>query len=179
MSEDYQTPRPTNLNRDSIFKIAESVADQTEFDPNTDLQALVYNMGGEVKLKDFWAEGSSEGGSLEVRKRDDFTIYVPFDTSEVRDRFTIAHELGHYILHYLWYVQVKNEDDFKLRASRYGSDRAEWEANWFASAFLLPEQSFRKAFEEGKSLGQISRDFNVSEQAAHIRAKALGINVKA
>ena len=177
MSEEYQSPEATNLSKASIYKIAENVAVQTQFTPERNLKDLVSEIGGEVKFKDFWAEGSSEGGSLEVREKDDFTIFVPFDTSELRDRFTIAHELGHYVLHYLWQVQIKEKPDFKLRASRYGSDRAEWEANWFASAFLLPEGKFREVIAEGQTIGQVSRYFNVSKQAASIRAKALGINV--
>ena len=178
MKSEFKKPEPTNLNRDSVFRIAERVANQIGYKPGSDLYELIDGIGGEIHLKDFWAEGSSEGGSLEVQDEDDFSIFVPVDTSEVRDRFTIAHELGHYVLHYLWQIQVKKKPAFKLRASRYGSDRAEWEANWFASAFLMSGAEFKK-LSDSYTLGQLSRHFRVSRKAAEIRAKALNIDVDA
>lgn len=56
--------------------------------------------------------------------------------SAVRSRFDAAHELGHIILHY--HVDentLRNSSTFKL---------IEKQANHFASAFLLPEQTFSK-----------------------------------
>lgn len=175
----FQTPTATNLDRESISIIAEGVAEKLEYITDADIYKVVEELGGEVCFKDFWAEGSKESGSLEARDKDDFTIFIPFDTSEIRDRFTIAHELGHYFLHFLWPRQVLNRENFKLRASRYGSDRAEWEANWFASAFLMPSDEFKRlADSENYSLGQLSRHFSVSLKAADIRAKVLEVDVK-
>ena len=53
-----------------------------------DLDLLVEMFGGRVEYCD-----SAE--ALHVRTPSDFTIYVPQFTSSARDRFTIAHELGH------------------------------------------------------------------------------------
>lgn len=56
--------------------------------------------------------------------------------SAVRSRFDAAHELGHMVLHY--YINEKtlrHTSSFKL---------IEQQANHFASAFLLPEQTFSK-----------------------------------
>jgi len=176
---DFEGPSPANLNRNSVFKLAEKVASDLKYSEHRDIHQVVESLGGAIQSKDFWSEGSTEGGSLEVRAEDDFTIYVPVDTSEVRDRFTIAHELGHYFLHFLWPVQVMKREAFKLRASRYGSDRPEWEANWFASAFLMPSVEFtRKVKEENYTIGQLSRHFSVSAKAAEIRADVLKLDVK-
>ena len=171
-------PEATNLEKQSVFRIAEKAARNFGYLENFDIYQAVESLGGKVLTKDFWAEGSSQYGSLEVRSEDDFTIYVPQETSKFRDRFTIAHELGHYVLHYLWPVHVLNKGDFQLRASRYGSDRTEWEANWFASAFLMPSENFRRLAEQEKSsLSNIARYFKVSQAAVSTRAKVLEINV--
>ncbi|WP_340693306.1 ImmA/IrrE family metallo-endopeptidase [Hyphomonas sp.] len=177
MTAEFRPPEATNLSKDSVFRIAENVAKQVAYKPDCDLHPLIEELGGDVHLKDFWSEGSRESGSLEVRARNDFSIFVPVDTSELRDRFTIAHELGHYVLHYLWQIQVKKKPEFRLRASRYGSDRAEWEANWFASAFLMPSSEF-KTLAAKHSTGHISRHFKVSRQAVEIRAKTLCVDVE-
>ena len=54
--------------------------------------------------------------------------------SAVRSRFDAAHELGHLILH-----STLKQNEFNIK-SNY--KRIEKEANHFASAFLLPEESF-------------------------------------
>src|SRR5699024_3355284 len=62
-------------------------------------------------------------------------VFLNYDKgSAVRSRFDLAHELGHLLLH----SQIK-ESDFNKR-SIY--KRIEQEANYFASSFLLPEESF-------------------------------------
>ena len=56
--------------------------------------------------------------------------------SAVRSRFDLAHELGHLVLHYhVDAEKLRNKTTFKLIESQ---------ANYFASAFLLPEQTFSK-----------------------------------
>lgn len=56
--------------------------------------------------------------------------------SAVRARFSIAHELGHLILH----CHIDQEDLKKKMIS----DQIEDEANYFASVFLLPSEEFAK-----------------------------------
>ncbi|MDB2439732.1 ImmA/IrrE family metallo-endopeptidase [Hellea sp.] len=174
----FDGPEATNLDKQSVFRIAEKAARNFGYLENFDIYEAVKSLGGKVYTKDFWAEGSTPYGSLEVNSENDFTIFVPQETSDVRDRFTIAHELGHYVLHYLWPIHVLKKGQFKLRASRYGSDRTEWEANWFASAFLMPEDEFRKLVEDEKlPISRVARHFKVSQAAASTRAKVLKINV--
>ncbi|HEY5960907.1 MAG TPA: ImmA/IrrE family metallo-endopeptidase, partial [Polyangiaceae bacterium] len=108
-------------------------------------------------------------GSLLVRGPNDFEIFLSAYTGIERDRFTIAHELGHYVLH----------SDFgriQIRAARLGSTRIEWEANWFAAAFLMPREDFTEAFR--KYAGQVralASRYVVSPKAAQVRAQSLGL----
>ena len=57
--------------------------------------------------------------------------------SAVRLRFDLAHELGHLILH-------KNIDKEELEEDKELYDKIEHQANYFASAFLLPLETFNK-----------------------------------
>lgn len=104
-------------------------------------------------------------------------IVVNASDSARRKRFTVAHELAHYILH--------RKDDGSLYAHRdagqYGS--IEHEANLFAAAILMPEDLVYDSLSYiGKSLPFsikaecISRDFAVSLDAARVRLKQLGIS---
>jgi Zn-dependent peptidase ImmA (M78 family) len=65
-----------------------------------------------------------------------------------------------------------------MRATRKVDDtnealrRCEWEANWFASAFLMPEKAFSLAYKAGNA----SETFGVTQSAVEVRAKTLGLN---
>lgn len=76
-----------------------------------------------------------------------------------RDRFTIAHELGHLVLH-----------SFRI------SDDPEREANLFAGAFLVPELQVRSAIAADATLTDLRRakaSWGVSIQAILMRATAI------
>ena len=172
---DYAAASASHLTKGSIHRLAESVAKQLGYEPGDDLTALVKKLGGEVQYKDFWGGDQSDSGSTVISGEGSFIIYIARQTSYERDRFTIAHELGHYVLHYLW-AKRKGKDVQAMRANRYGSDRTEWEANWFAAAFLMPEQPFQDYFSEvDGDITLIADKFGVSSTAARIRAQALGL----
>ena len=75
-----------------------------------------------------------------------------------RDRFTLAHELGHYLLH----------DDVSLFARNYSNEHIkayedpEWQADTFASYFLLPRTEL-SSFGNPK---EIALHYGTSKQAA-------------
>lgn len=62
-------------------------------------------------------------------------IVLDSDKNAFRDRFTIAHELGHLVLHKG--CEAPTREDLKIR---------EAQANRFASAFLLPEKTYTRDF---------------------------------
>lgn len=70
-----------------------------------------------------------------------WAIVVNRSHAPVRRRFTIAHELGHLLLHR--YSQLHADTDFRIRfrdgSSSLGSIREEIEANQFAAELLMPE----------------------------------------
>lgn len=102
---------------------------------------------------------------------------------ERRRRFTLAHELGHYLLHF-----DKNEDTFhRDRRSSQGKDRFEIQANDFAAQLLMPEFALTRAL-MGERLDtfdpifsskveETADIFQVSPQAMSIRLQQLGLLV--
>ncbi len=79
------------------------------------------------------------------------TLYVNADDHSVRKRFTIAHELGHYVLHLQGQEGefIDDADSFRTMldpdASWTEERRKEWEANVFAATLLMHESSHRPA----------------------------------
>lgn len=92
-------------------------------------------------------------------------------TSAARIHFDIAHELGHICLHE-WSENIEDisKEDFK---------RKEREANDFAAAFLLPEETFRKDAERGPQTityyKQLKKEWKISIAAMIRRSEKLGI----
>lgn len=111
-------------------------------------------------------------------------IVINADHSFTRKRFTVAHELGHYFL------RDKPQQCFAHRdAGRV--DNEERDANRFASELLMPEDDFRREYNETASMysskalsmvipsiiATVADKFNVSEAAAEIRMRELGLSV--
>jgi len=162
------TIRPACVSNRSIQDYAERVGrHHSIYDDRgrADIDRLIEVLGGNVE----YAKGDE---SLHVRKPGDFTIYIPHFTSSRRDRFTKAHELGHYFLHYL-YPKSTGETNF----SHGGVDRAETEASLFASALLMPADEFRAAYTEvDGDAWKLAVRFDVSPRAAGVRAQALQLS---
>lgn len=100
---------------------------------------------------------------------------------ENRKRFSLAHEIAHYLLHYTEGVEVFHRD---LKSS-LGTTRIEIDANAFAGELLMPEADIRAwvesthvdflddAFE--RDLADKARALGVSSQALGIRLERLGL----
>ncbi|MBY0027953.1 ImmA/IrrE family metallo-endopeptidase [Priestia aryabhattai] len=92
--------------------------------------------------------------------------------SAVRRNFDLAHELGHLLLHYK--VEFSSLDNKSHR-------QYEQEADWFAGAFLLPEEEFTKDFNtlprksNPDSYMDLKKKWLVSFQALAYRAQSLGL----
>lgn len=104
--------------------------------------------------------------------------------ARVRQRFTIAHELGHYLLHQGSSLHVDRLVFARLRSSlsSQGVDREEIEANQFAAAMLMPEEFIARALEAAETsdlldegfIGRLAKRFEVSAQAMLLRLIRLG-----
>ncbi len=59
------------------------------------------------------------------------------------NRFIIAHELGHFCLHY---SQEKNNGLFAMREHKKGKDELENDADFFAACLLMPKERFENTY---------------------------------
>lgn len=99
------------------------------------------------------------------------TIIVNDEQPATRKIFTVAHELGHYILH-----EGRNNryDEYH----RYTSEevKREFEANDFAAKLLMPVNKFVESFHRNNGiLLDIAYEFGVSVRACEVRAFNLGL----
>lgn len=92
-----------------------------------------------------------------------------------RQRFTIAHEIGHFILHKPTEKLV--DVTFARRSGRRNT--MENEADAFAAALLMPENEVREHIASGvNSLDKVAAKFGVSAMAAKYRVQSLGYSVR-
>lgn len=114
------------------------------------------------------------GISGEIRPDDDggFVIRINRHDPAKRQRFTVAHELAHYLLH-RDEIGTGIEDDVLYRSSL--SDRREQQANRLAADILMPGELVAEAREaaEEKGVGDVvlylADLFAVSEAAMRIK----------
>jgi hypothetical protein len=97
--------------------------------------------------------------------------------SPARRRFTIAHEIGHWVCQ----VRTGGGDAVLCRpdpaaASAAPGDPREREANIFAAELLMPEEHVRRAAAGGATPGELEALFGVSPPAMAWRLYNLGIS---
>ncbi len=93
-----------------------------------------------------------------------------------RARFTVAHEIGHVVLHsqYLRYRILDGEDVLKLNRGYIAAFRdPECQANAFAAAFLMPTHHVDRMVREGVGVSALVRTFGVSWESAEYRINNL------
>lgn len=77
--------------------------------------------------------------------------------------FTLAHELGHIIMH-------KNQEQSYARGTHRIYEDSEWQADTFASAFLMDNRFIDLEFD---TAGDVSKRFGTSYKAADVRLSKL------
>ncbi len=111
------------------------------------------------------------------------------NTTEERKRFTLAHELGHFMLHIAPEGKINNFDEFSDKNISFNRDDnwsyTEMEANNFAAELLIPISLAKSKVkdiltsEPGIStedmLVKLSKCFEVSETAMEYRLRNLGV----
>jgi len=125
--------------------------------------------------------GDDISGML-VTKAGKTTICIANDQHTNRQRFTIAHEIGHHVLRHLFAGEHVHVDRVIMRnaPSSDGTDIREIEANQFAACLLMPEHMVHDHLQALKSqyvedvVPQLARQFKVSEQAMAFRLSSLG-----
>lgn len=117
---------------------------------------------------------NAEPSGMLVKSSDQWAIFVNIDDSITRQRFTIAHELGHFLIH----KGQQFVDEFSAGEVFYrdGSEtKEESEANYFAACLLMPADKVEEIWPTCKDPKDAAKRFNVSEVSMTYRLKKLEI----
>lgn len=139
-----------------------------------DVEQLCDFLGIKVQYVDFSViegkVGKEISGAIQ-KQGNTYTILVNGDESDVRARFTIAHELGHYFLH------IKDDTRQIVTSFRRDQSPQETAANKFAAELLMPKNLIKEEY--AKMVIPVSdtlaKKFEVSKPAMRIRLDSLGL----
>jgi len=113
-------------------------------------------------------------GALEKGPGDDPVIYLNERDSQNRQRFSCAHELGHYYLRTLEGQVSYSFVDRRERMARTGTDPDEIYANQFGAALIMPADAVKRLSRRFNPV-QLAYRFRVSEEAMRFRLGNLGL----
>jgi len=143
-----------NLNANLSIKAAQLAREALglkEDEPIGDIVGLMESAGIKIRTREFelrncfgFSVSEPDGGpAIMVNTTKDITVEMQI--------FTVAHELGHLLLHPQAYDPAKSSE----------SEQEEKEANLFAAHFLMPQKAFEKKMSESYGLGFIERVLHI------------------
>ncbi|WP_162235309.1 ImmA/IrrE family metallo-endopeptidase [Sphingomonas sp. Leaf10] len=124
------------------------------------LEGFWYDIVPNSELGDAEATTSMNERCIRISER----CYRALSDGHLRYQFTLAHELGHLLLHTGRRVEL-------ARGAVKPYRDPEWQADCFAAAFLAPADSVRRCL----SADEISARFKITKAAATVRASKLGL----
>lgn len=116
---------------------------------------------------------SDVSGSIEREAGSTATIYLNLMDSENRQRFTCAHELGHYRSRLAQGLVNFAFTDYRSTLAAAGTNREEIWANQFAASLLMPRHLVKRWSEAGLTTEQMAKLFGTSAQAMELRLRNL------
>ena len=179
------------IRRKHVRALVESLLDQFKIrKASVDVHDLAQKMGIEVRIEA--VDNDLSGFLFRDAQSNKAIIGVNDSHHENRQRFTIAHEIGHYLLHAGEPVHVDGANvAFRLNhrdaMSSTGSDDSEREANLFAAELLMPARFLEKDLKsrdidllDDKLVRELAEQYKVSTQALTFRLANLGyVNLNA
>ena len=147
--------------------------------PPVKLTNIMSSLSIKFEEKDY--EGQLSGAA--IFNGNDMIVTVSSKEPESRKRFTIAHEIGHLLLHadQALNVDIKPISLNRDVNSKTGESWREIEANYFAASLLMPKEDVKAHFqkwselEEDERLNRLAKRYEVSMQAMSVRLNTLGL----
>ena len=144
--------------------------------PPVNVEKICEKLGITVLFEDLGEMAREHGrdnvyGALIVSP--EVTAIMVNDTDHyVRQRFTIAHELAHYVLH-----RDHDKPDEVFISFRGASSPEERQANRFAADLLMPKDIVRERHADKvlPLLWHLSEEFSVSQEAMRLQLESLGL----
>ncbi len=167
-------------------KISKKLEELLMEDCYKDYELQLDNLAKKLSLSIFDATFTDPKLSGVIYKDKDtgkFSIYVNETHPITRKRFTVAHEIGHYISAICESYSKEQlfkegfEDYAVLYRKEGGNSLAEKEANQIAADMLMPAKWVQRFLEDGISIEKMAKIFFVSREAMAIRVDNLGITI--
>lgn len=138
-----------------------------------DVEKFIKNKYPDIKIQKV-SLSSEVSGKLEY-KDGIWLMSVNMKHPEVRQRYTLGHELGHYLNHR---DSVKSFEDTVYFRSKQKSSM-EYMADQFAARLLMPENEVKELVNSGvRTVKEMSLKFGVSLEAMKYRLEQLGYGIK-
>lgn len=184
MTPGVEMTRPRPKTRQEIEALArQTLVDHGLLSVPVNPVAVAKKLGVRV-LNAVFSEPKYSG--IVARRNGESTILVKESDSPVRKRFTVAHEVGHALLHLSdERDEIIDSDTDLLRTTEQPASvwtearRREYEANCFAAGLLMPEPETREIWEQlesgHRSAFHMARIFQVSDEAMGLRLQQLNL----
>ncbi|MDI9349259.1 MAG: ImmA/IrrE family metallo-endopeptidase, partial [Candidatus Symbiobacter sp.] len=180
---EYHEPVASGKSPQFIKAFAYQAADIMGYTPKTkDFRKLITDIGGKLyELADMPSPYENRRSCVFVEENKKFIIFTSELSETKKQRFDIAHELGHYFLHYMLpYAENKDNPPTRLKAGRglgnvseksnaseHAEERenlineraSEDEANLFAFAFLIKDETFNQTLGDFKGDLKLTADY--------------------
>jgi Zn-dependent peptidase ImmA (M78 family) len=150
-------------------------------DPPVPVEDIARRLGAELRYEAF--DGDVSGMLYREGNERPAVIGVNSRQAATRQRFTVAHEIGHLELHQGQPVFVDSFVRVNWRAGKSG--REEVEANAFAAELLMPRQFIEREIDAAVTrhgtlhrdalIDELVRTFKVSPEAMSYRLSNLGV----
>ncbi len=171
------------IRRKLIQEIAEDLLRKNKISkPPVTVEQIAKASNVRIQMMPF--DGDLSG--FEYREGDQSIIWVNSLHPRVRQRFTMAHELGHYFLHEGDSLHIDRAAQIRLRSSlsSKGQDPEEIEANLFAAELLMPTRFLLKDLRELETaddeelISTLADRYKVSPQTISIRLARFGHRIQ-
>ncbi|MBZ0299987.1 MAG: ImmA/IrrE family metallo-endopeptidase [Anaerolineae bacterium] len=171
--------------QNKIAKTAREMLKVANIDaPPVPVDKIAKLYGVEIRFEPFQGDRESEISGLLFQEDDTIIIGVNSLHGRNRQRFTIAHELGHYVLHNDdMHIDRGYRIHLRSQLSSQAKDWKEIQANSFAAELLMPEEMLSNDlhgrsidYESDESLiKELADRYEVSQQAMIFRLTNLGL----
>lgn len=169
------------MNRGTIRQHVNKLLQEQHIDePLVDVFSIARRLGIKVSLEDL----ENDVSGLLIIKNGSAMMAINMHHHPNRQRFSTAHEIGHFLLH------GNHQDDLFIDQKVYhrnldagtGENKIEIEANWFASELLMPKFMLEKILRDHVidiydefDTQQLAKIFGVSKQALGFRLANLNL----
>ena len=140
-----------------------------------DVEAIAGKLG--IVTKRLHLDNGTDGLLIYDDQGGAFVAVVSDDCGDARSRFTLAHEIGHYIKDYQDYVPGEPAGLIERRdeLSSAGTDPDEIWANQFAASLLMPSNVVKTMWADNVSVEKMARRLGVSIVSLGHRLENMGL----